>query len=250
MVRSAALLLGFVALFGGVRTQAADDEPKDIIAKAIKAHGGEEFLTKHQAGRANNKGKINIPGVGEVEFTQEVAFMIPGRGKEAFEMTISGQKVSVVTLFNGDMVSLEVNGKAMDLDDKIKAAIKDAGYVMKLGRLVPILKEKGYELSLVGEEKVEGEAAIGIRVVSKGHKDINMFFDKKTNLLAKVEYRGVDPSGKEISEERIVAEYGKNKAGITVPKKVIVKHDGKTFLEAEVLDLTFLEKIDDSEFKK
>src|SRR4051794_19263276 len=51
------------------RGPAADDDAKAIIAKAIKAHGGEETLAKFQAGQARNKGKIDLPGVGEVEFT-------------------------------------------------------------------------------------------------------------------------------------------------------------------------------------
>jgi hypothetical protein len=37
---------------------------------------------------------------------------------------------------------------------------------------------------------------------------------------------------------------------VPVPKKVAVKHDGKAFVEVELLEVTFLEKLDDSEFKK
>ena len=55
--------------------------------------------------------------------------------------------------------------------------------------------------------------------------------------------------GKEITEERIIQEY-KMKDGIPLPKKVLVKHDGKDFLKAEAVDFTFLESIDDNEFKK
>src|SRR5437762_3251618 len=88
-----------VAFAPGVR--AADDDPKDIVAKAIKAHGGEEFLTKHQAGQSRNKGKINIPGVGEVDFTQETAYMLPDKFKESMELKIANQNISIVSLVNG-----------------------------------------------------------------------------------------------------------------------------------------------------
>lgn len=243
-------VLGIVALLGGSTARAADDDPKEIIAKAIKAHGGEEFLTKHPGQRSKNKGTIDIPGVGEVEFTQDVAVMLPDRGKESLEMTIAGQKVSVATLINGDDVSINVNGKDMELDDKVKEVIRNGAYLLKLSRFVPLLKDKSYELSLVGEDKVDRDPVIGVRISSKGHKDINVYFDKKTYLLRKMEYRSIDLAGKEISEERIITEYGKDKDGIPVPKKVVVKHDGKTFLSAEVLEVTLLEKIDDSEFKK
>ena len=83
-------------------------------------------------------------------------------------------------------------------------------------------------------------------------KDLNLYFDKATGLLAKVEKRAIDAtSGKEFTEERIVLEYNKpNKLGIPTPKKVVVKKDGKKFLEAEVTETTSLEKIEDSEFEK
>jgi len=230
--------------------RAADDDPKDIVAKAIKAHGGEDVLGKNQAGQSKNKGKINIPGVGEVDFTQETSFMLPDKFKESMELKIAGQNISLQTLVNGDKATIEVNGKEVDVPDAAKAALKDVGHLLKVGRLVA-LKDKGYELSLIGEDKVEGKKVVGIRVSKKDQKDISLYFDKETHLLAKIEHRSADPTtGNEITEERIVTEYGKNKDGVPVPKKVIVKHDGKQFLEAEVLEVKFLEKLDESEFKK
>jgi hypothetical protein len=228
----------------------ADDEPKDIIAKAIKAHGGEDVLTKHKAGRAKNKGTISIPGVGDAEFTQELAYMLPDKLKESLELKVGGQNLTVTTLVNGDKSTIEVNGKAIDLPDGAKDALKDALYVMKAARLVA-LKDKKYELNIIGEDKVEGKKVVGVRVSSKNQKDVSMYFDKETGLLAKLEYRTVDAtSGNEITEERIITEYGKGKDGAPAPKKVIIKHDGKKFLEAESVEFTLLEKIDDSEFKK
>lgn len=251
MFRALTPLLSFAALvvaLPGVR--AADDDPKAIIAQALKAHGGEEFLNKHQAARSQNKGKITLPGVGETDFTQEVAYMLPDKLKESIELSIGGQKISIVTLVNGDKISIEAAGKAVDVTDDIKKAMKDAQYMMSAGRLAA-LKDKKYELSIFGEAKVDEKPAIGVRIASKGQKDLTLFFDKKTHLLAKLEHRTVEAgSGNEINEERIILEYKKNKDGIPIPKKVLIKHDGKTFLEAESVEFTYLEKIDESEFKK
>ncbi len=251
MSRPLALLLSAaipLALASGAR---ADDTPKDIITNAIKAHGGEELLTKNKAGQTKNKGKIDIPGVGEAEFTQETSFMLPDKFKESMELKIMNQTINILTLGNGDKTVIEVNGKAIDIPDGAKEVLKDVGYLMKVGRLAALVKEKGFELNIIGEDKVEDKPVIGVRVSSKGHKDISLYFDKKTNLLAKIEHRTVDPtSGNEVNEERIILKYTKNKDGIPIPKNVLVKRDGKKFLEAEVLEVTFLEKLDDSEFKK
>src|SRR5579872_6565980 len=251
MLRPLATLSTVVLLAWGANVRAADDQPKDIIAKAIMAHGGEESLTKNKAGTSKGKGKITLPGVGEVEFTQDSAHMLPDKFKESIEMTVMGMNISVVTLVNGDKATLLLNGKEMDLPDAAKDALKNAGHMLKVGKLVPLLKEKEYELSIIGEEKVEGKPAIGIRISAKDKKDISAYFNKETNLLAKIEIRTNDPiSQKEINEERIVLEYMKNKDGVPVPKKVIVKHDGEKFLEIEMSEVELLEKLDESEFKK
>jgi hypothetical protein len=231
---------------------AADADVKAILDKAIKAHGGEEALTKYKASQSKNKGKITLPGLGETEFTQETSTMLPDKFKEMLELDIGGQKVSVTTVVNGDKVYIKANGNEVPINDNIKKALDDARFMMKSARLVSLLKDKDVELSTAGEDKVEGKPTLRILVKAKGQKDVSLFFDKETGLLAKVERRTTDGNtGNEITEERIILEYSKpGKEGLSMPKKVLVKHDGDKFLEAEVLESKPLEKLDDSEFDK
>lgn len=239
---------GLVALSPSVR---ADDQPKDIIAKAIKAHGGDETFTKYKAGTSRGKGKIDLPGIGEVDFTQESAHMLPDKFKESIELSVMGKNIRVLVMASGDTVHLEVANMVMKLDDKAKEELKEAPYRLKVGKLVPLLKEKEFEMSLIGEDKVEDKPVVGVRVVSKGHRDISLYFDKETHLLAKMETRTIaQGTGNEVNEERIIRAYEKNKDGIPVPKKVVVKHDSKKFLEIDISEVELLEKIDESEFKK
>ena len=53
----------------------------------------------------------------------------------------------------------------------------------------------------------------------------------------------------EVDEERIIGEY-QDIEGQKVPKKIVVNHDGKKFMEAEVTEMKFLDKVDDSQFEK
>jgi hypothetical protein len=236
-------LVGTLLLTAGARA----DDAKDILTKAIKAHGGDEALGKYKAARTKSKGKIEI--LGGLDFTQESAIMAPDKLKETVEMEVMGQNVRVVTTFDGSKAHIVANGQEVPVEDKIKETLKNAVYAMRVAQMVPLLKEKGFELSPVGEVKVEDKPAVGVRVSSKGHNDISLFFDKKTNLLVKMEHRTVDPmSGNEITEERIITEYGKSD-GLPTPKRVLIKHDGNKFMELEVLDVKRLDKIDDSEFK-
>lgn len=138
------------------------------------------------------------------------------------------------------------------ITDSIESALKDAQYMLQISRLLPLVDDKAYKLDSLGEIKVEDKPAVGVRVSSKGKKDINLYFYKDSGLLAKVEVRSVEPgTEKEITEERIFVEYQKEKKdGQAVPKTILVKHDGKDFLKGEVTETTFLETVDDSEFAK
>jgi hypothetical protein len=240
-----ASLVGALLLTAGAR---ADDDAKAIIVKAIKAHGGEDAQSKLKAGQSKAKGKIEL--LGGLEFTQETSFMLPDKFKETVEMEVMGQKVRVVSGTDGTNTFIVANGMDVPVNDMIKEALKDGQYALKVGRLVPLIKEKEFELSALGELKVEGKAAVGVRVARKGQKDVSLYFNKETGLLAKVERRTVDPqTGNEITEERVITEYGKTDA-VPTAKKVVINHDGSKFMELEILETKRLEKLDDSEFAK
>lgn len=238
-------ILGLL-LVGWVGTAQADSGPQDIIDNAMKAHGGVERLTKFQAVQIKSKGTLEI--LGGISFTQESMIQMPNKLKDEMQMEVMGNTITVKTVYDGKKVSVTANGQAVPVNDQIETEIKEAVALMGVMRLVA-LKGQGYELSPLGEVKVNDKPAVGIKVTRKGHRDVDVYFDKKTNLVAKIERRGVDPmNGQEFTEERIIQEY-QDKDGLKVAKKVLVNRDGKKYLEAEVLETKSLEKIDDSEFK-
>src|SRR5207253_1605637 len=97
------------------------------------------------------------------------------------------------------------------------------------------LKDKSVELSPLGEVKVNDRPAVGVRIASKGHRDLNLYFDKETGLMAKIERQALDTQTMQmVTEERIIQEY-QVVDGMKVAKKVLVNRDGKKFTEAEVL---------------
>jgi hypothetical protein len=243
---AAAVVLAFAP---GAR---AADDPKEIVAKAIKAHGGEEFLTKYKAVQVREKGKITLPGMAETEYSEETSYMLPDKFKQSLEMEIMGMKFVMNALIVGDKVTVEgmVAGQKLDLGDETREAYKDVPYILNVLQFVPLVKDKKYELNLIGEDKVDGKPVVGVRVSAKDQKDISLFFDKTSGLMLKMEHRTKGPGGAEVVESRLTKEYAKDKDGVPYAKKTLVLHDGKTFIESEAAEHKFLEKLDDSEFKK
>jgi len=152
--------------------------------------------------------------------------------------------------YDGTKAWLNTDGKDMDtLVDKLTELMKEQVYLGEVTRLTN-LKNKTYDLSSLGETKVQDKPAIGVRVTSKSHKDINLYFAKDSGLLIKFDHRTVDLNTmQEVNEERIITEY-QDKDGLKEPKRAVVNRDGKKYIEVEVIEVKYLDDIDDTQFSK
>ncbi len=236
-----------VALVLGLAPWAAAEGEKAVIEKALKAHGGTENLKKVKAVQTKTEGKLDL--LGGISLTSESTIQYPDKFKEVAQMEIMGQQVTVTTVYDGKKVYINANGNSVPVSDKIEEEVKEVMRMAHVMRMV-FLNEKGYELSSLGEVQVNDQPAVGIRVSRKGSRDVSLYFDKKTGLLAKVERRAVDAmTGQEVTEERVIKEY-QDKDGMKVAKKLLINRDGKKYMELEVTDVKYLDKVDDSEFKQ
>src|SRR5206468_1711063 len=110
--------------------------------------------------------------------------------------------------FDGKEMWIAVNGKViMTIKDKDLDIVKETMQAEEVAGLV-LQKEKGLELSLIGDDKVNDKPVVGVRVARKDKKDVSLFFDKETGLLAKVENRGVNFLTKaEVTQARVMSDY-------------------------------------------
>ena len=87
-------------------------------------------------------------------------------------------------------------------------------------------------------------------MTAKVHKDLNLYFDKETGLLAKVERQALDmTSGKDVPEERIITEY-QDIDGLKVAKKLVINRDGNKFMEVEITEQKPVDRLGAEEFGK
>lgn len=222
----------------------ADDaaNARAMIAKAIKATGGAEKLAKWQSATWKEKGIYYGMGQG-VDYTGDYAVAWPSK----FRMEIKDVFTMIV---NGDKGWTKMGG---DVTDMTKEQVKEHNenhYCGWVTTLVP-LKDKAFTFSLLGEIKIGNHNATGVKVSQKGHRDVNLFFDKENGLLIKAEYpvKPDDQPDKEVTQAVKYHQY-KDIEGTKVPTKVVVNRDGKKFVEAEMEDMKPADKLDDSLFAK
>ncbi len=239
-----------VAAAGGARAEDKPDLTK-VIDKAIKASGGEEKLAKVKAFTFKMKGKFYGMGEG-VPYTGEVSVQLPDKSRVKIDGEVDGKQVTFfVQVVKGDKVWQKVVDKTEEIKDKDKLyEVKEDRFAEEVTTLLPLVKNKAFKLEPLGEVKVEGKPAIGIRVSHKGHRDINLFFNKESGLLVKSE-RTVkdDMTDKEVTQEDLYSEY-KEFGGVKHPTKMLINRDGKKYVDGTISDYEVTDKIDDAVFNK
>jgi hypothetical protein len=194
-----------IGLQAGARLE-ANEEARAVIAKAVQAHGGPDKLAKLRALRMKTKGTLSVNNQAG-EFTAEMITRLPDCSKLAMTLEINTAQLGIVQVQKGSEGWSNIEGQTEELKGERLAEQQARVYSNHVASLVPLLKDKGFELSPLGEVKVKGQPAVGVRVVHKDRPDISLFFDKTTGLLIKNERRGIDLQQKEVARETFFSDY-------------------------------------------
>jgi hypothetical protein len=229
----------------------ADEQPdlRKVIDKAIKAHGGADKLAKFKAATLKLKGKYYGMSEDGVDFTGDAASQSPDKTRMEITIDVMGMEFKFLRVVNGDKGWTHMMGQTTAMDKEALAEAKEELYAAGVKRLA-VLRDKGFKLEPLGEVKVGDRAAVGVKVAHKGHRDINLFFDKKTGLLVKSERPAKDPmAGTEFTQTELYDDY-KEVDGIKHAGKLTILRDGKKFVDGQSSDFKPQEKLDDSLFAK
>ena len=226
----------------------ADDqgEARKVIDKAIQAAGGEAKLARLKGLTWKSKGDYHGMGAA-IPYTASRAIEWPDRSRMELEFDAGGMKVTFVQVFNKDKGWRKLNDLTMELTPEEVQEAQEGLYAGRVAQLLP-LKDKAHTLSLIGEAKVNEKPAMGVKVSSKGHRDVDLYFDKETGLLVKAEHQ-VKEMGQEQKQETLYRDY-KEVEGIKHPFKLTIKRDGQLYVEDEATEFKPVEKLDHALFNK
>jgi len=228
--------------------RAQEDEPRTVLAKAIKAHGGAKALVTLRAFVQTGKGRLYAPF--EAPFTAEIRSQAPDKHKIALEVELKGATHTYIKVLNG------TRGWVRDFTRKTNAMdeqdLAEAQQMMTVDKAIGLiaLMDKTYQLSSFGKATVEGRDALGLRVMKAGCRDVSLFFDSASHLLLKAEYRARDLNKEEVTQEKLFSDYKTLPSGLKVPGKMIINNDGKRFVEFEIAETTVVERHDEGAFAK
>jgi hypothetical protein len=244
-----AFVLALLVGCGGRSGVADSDDPEAIIAKAIAAQGGEDKIASCSGGSWHAKGTMTVNGQ-TLPVTLATLYERPDRYKTDMEFEVQGKKVRVLQGLDGDKGWMSSEGRTQDLQGDLLKAVKEELFAVNAEDLVPLLKDESHKLTKLSQIMVNGRPAVGVGVSAKGHRDVELYFDKDTALPAKTVRPTIDANTfKETTLEVIYSDI-RDFDGLKSPGKLVVLQEGKRYMDLEITDHKRLDKIDPEEFAR
>jgi hypothetical protein len=250
MTRIFGLTMTALLVVAGSASLRADEgnSPQAVIDKALNSMGGEALVSKYKASTWKSKGTFHGMGDQAMVYTADSALELPDKMKMHVEGEFNDQKFSMTNVINGDKSWMKMTDQAMEANDDQRSAAKEGMYVRWVTSLVP-LKDKSFTLTSLPQIQIDGKPAVGVKVASKGHPDVSLYFDKDSGLLVRSIARLKNEQGQDMDQETDYANY-KDIQGVKQPTKLSVKRDGKLYVQQDNTDIKLMEKLDDKTFSE
>lgn len=236
-------------LAGSAGVAPAQDDARALIERAIKAHGGAEALARIRADKVKFKGTLVLQGH-TTPFLAETTVQLPSKYKNVIEVNSGGDKHTIVHIVNGNDIYITLDGRALKAEPAQLVEIRSGMELERAKRLLPLLEDKSYQLTVIEDVEVNDRPAAGIRITGRGRKEMRLYFDKEYGLLVRAENRLDGGKGKEEIRQHFFFGDFKEIGGYKRPTKVRAYRDSKQIMEAELLDAKPLDKVDETEFAK
>jgi hypothetical protein len=219
--------------------------PEEVLDKAIQAHGGEQAILKSRMGKASGR----ETGRGVVDLSWEEYFHLPNRWKRVKRGTFDGNpeyQVVIVRdghLYIGDL-SGEVERRRVSEADQLNNVFGVPYGLVKARRDKP-------SLSRLGNAKVKGAPAVGIKVTFDERWPNEWYFDRKSGLLVKSTALWQGSRGQTRPVHTFFSDY-RNVDGVMVAHHHVTaagERDDDIFLDTRITNVQILRKVNEELFK-
>ena len=239
-----------VGLLLGAGAGKADEQSdaKALLDKAITAMGGQTKLAK--LGTAAVKGKLSLSEKGK-DITLDVDGLWQDMSQYRIDAVVQegGNNFKAVLVFTSDNGWIKKRDNTKDAPEGAVPFIQNIFHAGRMPQLLPALGEQPYKLALLGEVKVDTQAAMGLLISHPDRKDVRLFFDKTNGLPIKSEVVVSEPmTNKELTVETRYSDY-KDFAGLKLCGTISIKLDEMEF-KLELSEIKGAAKVDNSRFER
>ncbi|MBW3541376.1 MAG: outer membrane lipoprotein-sorting protein [Planctomycetes bacterium] len=228
---------------------AVAQDAKDVVRKAVEAAGGADAIGKHDAVVWNADGEMTL-GERRLKLRVNMRFDFPDRYR--YDVTLNPDtQAFVVTFCVAGEEGWKRFGEAppLDLEPHERKRLEIELAVMRASLLAPLLTDDKYQVSVAGDDTVDGRPVTGLNVMRPDGLDVNFYFDEKSADLVKMQYQTVDENGRECAEAVFLSDF-KPVQGFSLPTKLTMLRDEKPFWKGEVHSIELKDKLEDALFQR
>jgi hypothetical protein len=224
---------------------ASEKEARDIVERAIKAHGGEAGLEKARFCVRSESGVRSQPGGKDIAFASESIRLLPDRVR--LQIDVADKKLQTIVVLNGDKGWIRSGGMATEMARPLVQEMREEAIVWWQSTLLPLTKGP-FTLSTIPGMTIDGEEAVGIKVTGAGYVETRMYFFKRSGLLARIERRASD--GGAAGEKVFLFSNYKSFDGVRLPGKEVQLFNARKIVELTINKYRFLDKLEPGTFDR
>jgi hypothetical protein len=169
---------------------AAQETPRAVLERAVRACGApadQPLALRARFRLLMHKAPAADADPDDPRFMVELSGDSAGKCArlEVYDTTLEKSEFSLVVGPRGAW-TLDGN-QASPLNKDRFARFRQMIHFQRVTWLVPVLQDKKFELTALGESKFEGRTLVGVQVAYPEVRDVKLYFDKDTGLLTKAE---------------------------------------------------------------
>jgi hypothetical protein len=225
-----------------------DDDAKTILTKAVAAHGGADKLSRWSKGYVKYKAAVGFAPAELGEPVLEDTFDLPGHFKRVIHVKKGTEEVTITYVHNNGKGWIK-RGNAEAEPDENRVTERAEHIFAGLCDLSKLCG-KDTKLTRLPDAKVGDRDAAVINAKTPEGIDTDFFVDKQSALVIRTRKQQAVPGSQVPVTMVVVLDGHKTFQNGVYPTKIKGLGNDKPLVEATILELKFLDKVDEAEFKK
>lgn len=234
---------------------------REVVEKAIQAHGGLETLMQARLDRVQMRGTMMMAkpssaggakpegeaSLQAIPFEAETVTNLPDGFKNRVILSPGspGQMTMVQLQLKGKM-ALYANGIAQSISPAQIEEFRETLFIQQAMRLVSLVKDPSFVLEWEGSGSLNERPVDWVLVKCDRRRPLRMTFDQGTGYLVRTSHL-VLVGGTPVIQEETYGDFRKLGA-YTRPVKMVTTRGGRPLIDAEIVDVRYPQKISEAEF--
>lgn len=225
----------------------ADPTPRDVLDKAIQAHGGRDAVMKTLIGKVQARATFRVPPQIDSAITWDESFDLPRRYRRTIKGVLNEAPFTMAfAVTNKGGWSRTNAGEILEFPP---AEISLYTCWNAMLATLPSLQKDAANLKTIGSRRVGNIEAVGIQLSLNGDST-TLYFDRDSGRLARADNRIPHAVTRQMVDAEIVFGDYKDVSGVQFPMRITTSAAGETILDLRIMEIQWLDKIDDSVFDK